>query len=154
MSTKKVYFSTLLAFFALAALGGCATTGSGAKADDSAVIKVRAEERWNYLIGNKAEKAYDYLSPGYRATKSRDDYAREMNGRAMRWTSARYISQNCDKDSCTVMMSIGYKINMGGPAGNVATTGPVTETWVRSGGKWYVLPDALQPTKLQGHETP
>ena len=155
METRKSYVVRSLVLAGVIAIAGCATTGGApSKNEDPSVIATRAVERWNLLIASKAEKAYDFLTPGYRATKPRDDYAREMNGRAMRWTNVAYISQECEADTCKVKLSVGYKINLGGPTGNVAASGPVTETWIRSGGKWYALPDALQPTKLQSHTEP
>ena len=159
MKINNLSAARCFAVIALAAIAGCATTGgvsskSGAASEDPSVLKTRSVERWNYLIASKAEKAYDFLTPGFKATKSREDYAREMNGRAMRWTSVAYVSQECEADSCKVKLSVGYKINLGGATGNVNASGPVTETWIKANGKWYVLPDALQPTKLQGHAEP
>jgi len=51
----------------------------------TAVLEKRALERWNLLIAHKAEQAYDYLTPGTRATRQRDTYAQEMNNRPVHW---------------------------------------------------------------------
>src|SRR5690606_24177248 len=60
-------------------------------------VERRALERWAFLIERKAEKAYDYLSPGYRQTKSRDEYAKEMNNRPVQWSKVLPYRQVCDK---------------------------------------------------------
>ena len=83
-------------------------------------------ERWNFLIAHQADKAYDYLSPGYRATKSREVYAKEMNGRGLRWTKVTYGDQQCDADTCKVNLTVDYKLKMPGASGTVSSFGPLT----------------------------
>src|SRR5688572_22783391 len=63
----------------LLALAGCVD-----KANPD-TIDTRAVERWNYLIAHQAEKAYDYLSPGFRSTQTREVYASSMNSRPVQW---------------------------------------------------------------------
>jgi len=125
-----------------------ACTAPVKKSEDSSVIRERAVARWNFLIAHQAEKAYDYLTPGFRATKSRDEYAKEMNSRGVRWDKVNYTSQECTEDTCKVHLSVGYKLTMGGPAGTVNSFAPLVETWLLVDGKWYFLPDPLRPTKL------
>ena len=150
MSTEKVYFARFLAFAALAALAGCAAGPSKPAKDESTdVIQQKAIERWNFLIAHQAEKAYDYLSPGYRATKSRDAYAKEMNERGIRWSKVTFSNQQCDADACKVHLIVDYKLKMPGATGTVGSFSPLTETWLKTDGHWYYLPDALQSDKLQ-----
>ncbi len=145
MKSKNVYFfqsCALLAFFALA---GCMPA---VKDQDSSVIRTRAVERWDFLIARQAEKAYDYLTPGFRATKPRGQYADEMNGRGIRWTKAQFSSQQCDGDVCHVRLNVDYNVTLGGPTGKTQAIGMVVETWVKTDGQWYYLPDQFRPTKL------
>ena len=67
-TNKKI---RLLAF-ALVALAA-AMTGCQ-KQDPASVVQRRAAERWNLLVSHEPIKAYDYLSPGYRATHTLDQY--------------------------------------------------------------------------------
>lgn len=154
MSYNKVYFATLFAAVAgFSLLGGCASTGAsggGVKGESADVLHTRAVERWDLLIAHKAEKAYDYLSPGFRETKKREIYADEMNNRGVRWNKVNYGSQECDGDTCKVHLFVDYKIDMGGPAGKVPTSSPVTETWVKIDGRWYYLPEQ-RASKLGGN---
>jgi hypothetical protein len=145
VKSKKVYFFPRAALLVLLVLAGCV---AGVKNEDSSVIKTRASERWDLLIAHHAEKAYDYLSPGYRATKTRDDYATEMNHRGIQWSKVNFVSQECDADLCHVHLGVDYTINLGGLVGKTKSVGMVVETWVRVKGQWYFLPDQFQPTKL------
>jgi hypothetical protein len=154
MKSKKLYLLQFCAALALLALGGCVTgvknqdssaKGQSVKSQDNSAIRMRSVERWDFLIAHKAEKAWDYLSPGYRETKPRDAYAKEMNGRGVRWSKVHFGSQECDADVCKVRLSVDYTVNLGGPAGNVESMGLVVETWVKVKGTWYYLPDQFQP---------
>jgi hypothetical protein len=149
---KKVYFAKTGFLLAALALAGC---GAGAlkKDEDSVVIKDRAVQRWNLLIAHEADKAYELLSPGYRQTKTRDDYAKEMNARPVRWNKVSFASQDCDADTCKVHLSVDYSLNMGGPVGTVKSTAPLEETWIRVAGHWYYLPNPVHAKIGQDKES-
>ena len=145
--------ATLMATSILVA--GCASQSSKtdsasgpANGEASAkVVSKRSIERWEFLIAHKAEKAYDYLSPGFRATKKREEYAKEMNNRPVQWEKVLPYSQVCDKpDVCVVNIQVDAKVKMPGVGQMVSTVGFVTETWIRSHGKWYLLPNSKEVT--------
>lgn len=138
MKSKKVYFAKIALAAGALALAGCA--GMVKKDEDASVIKEKSVQRWDYLIAHKAEKAYDFLAPGYRKTISREQYAHDMNGRGTHWSKVRYVSQTCDADTCTVHLSVDYSINLGGLAGNTQTTGFAVENWIKADGAWCYLP--------------
>src|SRR5262249_35639511 len=153
VKSKKIHFGCLSTLLAMAALAGCASGGgaSATKNDDPSVLRTRAIERWDLLIAHKAEKAWDYLSPGYRETKPRAAYPDEMTTRQWRWDKVMCTWQECHSDVCKVHLTVDYKIDMGGLAGNVKSLAPVNETWIRVKGGWYFLPEQFQPTKLGGN---
>ena len=135
----------LITGFLLAGCGSEATRPDG-KAENKAVEK-RAIERWEFLINRQAEKAYDYLSPGFRATKKREDYAKEMNNRPVHWTRVLPYRQSCDKpDVCVLDLQIDYATRMPGVGTDVSSVGFVKETWLKTHGKWYLLPEAKSAT--------
>ena len=106
-------------------------------------VERRALERWAFLIERKAEKAYDYLSPGYRQTKSRDEYAKEMNNRPVQWSKVLPYRQVCDKpDVCVLDLQVDFETRIPGVRQAVDSAGFVNETWIRTRGKWYLLPKA------------
>ena len=129
-------------------LAGCASDGTGPDAPpDGKVAEKRAIERWEFLIKHEAEKAYDYLSPGFRATKNREEYAKEMNNRPIRWTRVLPYRATCDKpDVCVIDLQIDYTTKMPGVGTDVNSVGFVKETWLRTRGKWYLLPEAKPVT--------
>lgn len=132
-------------------LAGCASqatkTEGAISGKENKVVERRALERWDLLIQKKAEKAYDYLSPGFRATKQRDDYAQEMNNRPVRWSKVLPYRQNCEKpDICVVDLQIDFHTKMPGVGTEASSTGFVRETWIRTKGQWYLLPDAKPAT--------
>jgi len=141
--SRHARFAAALAFLTLA---GC--VAGIRKHEDASVIRDKAVQRWDLLISHDAAKAYDYLSPGYRATISRATYAQRMDSRGIHWKKVRFGSQKCDSDVCHVKLIVDYTLRMAGPTGTVKSTGFVNETWIRVDGGWYFLPEALQPTKL------
>jgi uncharacterized protein YceK len=111
------------------------------------IVNERSIARWNLLIDHKAEKAYDFLSPGYQATKKREDYAKEMNDRPVKWSKVIPYSQACEKpDVCVVNIQVDANVKMPGVGVPVSSVGFVEETWIKSGGKWYFLPDSKKVT--------
>ena len=144
MKSKKVYFARVV----LAAAAGLALAGCGMlvkKNEDASVIKTKAVQRWDYLIAKQADKAYDFLAPGYRQTISREQYAHNMNGRGTRWSKVHYNSQTCDADTCTVRLSVDYTIKLGGLAGDTKSMGFAVEKWIKADGVWYYLPPIASP---------
>lgn len=104
-------------------------------------IDRRAVERWNFLIAHQAEKAYDYLTPGFRATQTREDYAAAMNNRPLQWKSAKFKHKECDADRCQVDIDVSYLLVMPGALNKpVESTGGQNETWIQVDGEWYFLP--------------
>lgn len=120
---------------------------AGAKSVPSSVAQRRAIERWELLIAHNAEKAYDYLSPGFRATKKRDDYAREMNDRPVKWSKVLPYREVCEKPNvCVIDLQVDAAVKMPGVGQPVSSVGFVTETWIRSQGKWYFVPHTADLT--------
>ena len=146
VKSKKVYLLQMCGLFALLSLAGCMTA---VKDQDSSVIRARAVERWDFLIAHHAEKAWDYLSPGYRDTKPREAYAKEMNARGVNWSKVSFNSQKCEADVCKVHLAVDYTVNMGGAIGKVGSMGPIVETWIKVKGQWYFLPEQFGPTGLK-----
>ena len=157
MKTRKLYLvrlCTLLLPLALAACGG----GAAVKppANDTALEK-RSIERWDLLIAHKAEKAYDYLTPGTRTTESREKYAADMNNRPVHWQSVTYIDRKCDDpDACTLQLQAAFSVNMSARMGqDVQSVTLLWERWIRANGQWYYLPErsaaSTAPKKAPAH---
>ena len=157
MKTGKLYLvrlCTLLLPLALAACGGGAAVK--APANDTALEK-RSVERWDLLIAHKAEKAYDYLTPGTRTTETREKYAADMNNRPVHWQSVTYIDRKCDDpDACTLQLQAAFSVNMSARMGqDVQSVTLLWERWIRVNGQWYYLPErsaaSTAPKKAPAH---
>ena len=135
MIRKTLRTSACLAGALLAlALAGCADKANPDNVD------TRSVERWNFLIAHQAEKAYDYLSPGFRQTQKRDDYATAMNNRPLQWKGVTFNRKECEEDRCTVYLDVAYALKMPGGGGVIDSTSTQSETWIRVDGEWYFLP--------------
>lgn len=140
----------------LLALAACAGTSStkegGASKKDEVAVMDRALERWNLLIKRDAGAAWDYLSPGYRATHPKDIYAREMGQRPVQWLTANPYEQRegsetraveCDESglSCDVRVKLGFKIRSRlTSVGMLDSASVVKESWIKVKGQWYLVP--------------
>lgn len=135
------------------ALAGCATSGdraaSGKATNDAArgtpeaILAERAMARWNLLIAGKAAEAYDYLSPGYRATKTREQYAIDLQNRPVKWKAVQHQSVECPPpgEFCDVTVEIEYEVKSHLPGvGALSSKSPVTERWIVLDGVWYLVP--------------
>ncbi len=96
----------------------------------------RAVQRWQALIAGDFQKAYNYLSPGYRAVTSYGAY-RGHFGRAVAWTGVSLQGVTCKKDVCDVKVDIEYRA-----LGRIKLPGNarLREKWVRASGDWWLLP--------------
>lgn len=135
--------STELRILASIALGASFfTVGGCVDKSNPDMVDKRSVERWNLLVAHEAEKAYDYLTPGYRATQTRENYAAAMNNRPVQWTGATFKDKTCDGDRCKVEVNIRYSLAMPGATSRKTESESVqAETWIRVNGEWYFLPN-------------
>lgn len=147
MSSKLAHPRVLLALAAALLLGACASTPStstGASSSDGSkeALKQRATERWEFLIAHDAAKAWEYLTPGYRATITAEKYGNQMNSRPAQWKSAKITKIDCAQPgNCQVYVAVTYSLVMGiGGSGPVTTFAPLKETWLFLHNQWYYLP--------------
>lgn len=135
MTTDFRKLAALLGFVALL-VAGCVDKSNPNTLDQ------RSVERWNHLISHEAEKAYDYLTPGYRATQTREQYASAMNNRPIAWKKATFENKECDGDRCKVAVSVEYSLPVPGAPGKTSSAKSTqSETWLRIDGQWYYLPN-------------
>jgi hypothetical protein len=128
----------LLAALAALALSACATTPGG---DDKRVVD-RAQARWDAITGNELEAAYEYYSPGYRSANSLIDFGTAIRLRKVNYTNAEYLDHQCEQNRCTVRFMVGYRVFAPVP-GMTRYDGKqvVEDTWVKTSGEWWYLPD-------------
>lgn len=153
MNSGKIYtglrVTALLATMLLLAACGANAVKKGAasaKSDPSEIDK-SAVERWNMLITGKPEKAYDFLSPGYKKTRTRDEYAAEMGNRPVHWTKVLFVGKECEESVCHVRLMVDFTVNMNAGMGReAASVDLIKEDWLNLDGHWYYLPPVLGAT--------
>ena len=104
---------TATVLFAASLLAGCAAPGAvsssapaaavltPAKAEDA--VRVRAQQRWDWLVTGKYEDAYGYTTPAFRGLNTAQNY-RNRFGTGASWTGARVQSVECTTpERCTVL---------------------------------------------------
>lgn len=103
-------------------------------------VETRAQERWELILARDFEAAWEYLTPGFRQTTNRFDYARDMTGRPLRWLSAEVVSKQCEEDLCKINILVGYQA-IGAPAGmgQMRLSREIEETWIRLDGAWWFV---------------
>ena len=123
----------------LALLAGC-SDGGGVK--KCASVEERAVQRWELLIQHKGGEAYEYLTPGYRATHPKDQYAAAMSSRPVRWKKVELMDKECpDEDTCNVRLIVDFELRIAaGIPGPVSSADVQKEKWLRIKGQWYHLP--------------
>ncbi len=88
------------------------------------------------------EKAYTYMSPGYRSIKGLDRFKLENAG-AVNLLDFQVKSAECVEDTCHVLVSSNYKITMVGSGFSVKKPLVIDrvskETWIRTEGKWWFV---------------
>lgn len=120
-------------------LAGCATS----QAARDRAIPERAQDRWNALLVGDFERAYSFLSPGYRSSRSVTDYEIDIRTRRVQYTSAEYRGHSCEAAVCIVQMMVGYRIAK--PVQGVpewSSNSIVTERWIELDGAWWFLPES------------
>ena len=132
----------LVAAGATLLLAACAATPSKPQAES---LEVRAVKRWEHLIARQGGQAYDYLTPGYRATKTREAYQNEIAQRPVRWQKAELVDVECpETERCEVRIRIDFELAVplrGG--GQVSQSTVLRETWLRLDGNWFHIPGEL-----------
>ena len=141
MKNVKVY-SYYIPLAVMALLAGC-------HKDPAKVVPERALDRWNLLINHQPVKAYEYLSPGYRATHTLDQYVAFVATAKLKWKEAKVEGATCDADTCSVKLTIKSLIpaTLTKTSNDVENESPLIEQWILNDGQWYLVPDSRIKTE-------
>lgn len=118
------------------------TACAAAPASQPQSLAERAQARWDALLAQDFEKAYQFLTPGTRSSISMIDYTVAFRLRRVQYNSARYLDEECLDNACTVRMNMGYTLHnalRGVPEFKGKST--IKEKWVRVDGNWWFLPE-------------
>lgn len=140
-SRFSVLMSMLTAVVAMV-MAGCAMTpadNDGWRESQRAILKSRAEARWQSLINGEFDKAYSYLSPEYRAVVNLQQYKGKF-GRVLAWRLARADDIRYDSPTvASVSVEVTYRLDLPGARGEqIENKKVLAEKWLyRDGGWWY-----------------
>ena len=119
-----------------AALGGCAIFDNRPPEE---IVGERAQTRLDLLLSKDFERSYQYMTPGYRAIHTVDQYTVDFAGSGM-WTDTSIATVGCTRigeapvTACKVIALISYPA----PRMGYIQTTEVTENWVLLDGRWYL----------------
>lgn len=112
---------------------GCATNAAH-RAED--VVKLRAQDRVNLLKSKDFSKAYQYLSPSYRALNTEENYRSSFGGGA-EWVEPTVTRVECaDAERCIAEVKLGVLVVARGFGGKPLPT-TLREIWVYENGQWW-----------------
>ncbi|QIL81859.1 hypothetical protein G7047_19490 [Diaphorobacter sp. HDW4A] len=122
---------------AVALLAGCASMGG---ANPEAAVKARANARWAALIKGDQNAAYQYNTPGFRATVPPEKFV-ERRGKDVRVLEGEAVKVTCSTaDKCDVQIRLAataaamFRQNF---PKQVVTY--IDETWLLEGGQWWIF---------------
>lgn len=136
MINMKVSTGLLSALAVVALLAGCATAPDVAEQ----TVEERAQARWDHLVARQFGQAWEYYSPGFRATTTAEDYTFDMVRRQVRWTAAEVLGSECEEDRCQVTYRVEYR-PVTGPSHfrGMDLSRTQEESWIRSDGQWWYV---------------
>ena len=126
----------LAAACVLLALAGCASLAPRTLEEQ---VKVRAQARQDALLKGDRESAYQYFTPGYRATVSAATYKATF-GNAVDTVGATVESVKCDTlEKCVAQVKLEVKpVAIRAFASTIVTT-YANETWLLEAGQWWLF---------------
>lgn len=109
---------------------------------DTDIVESRSALRLEALKKLDFEKAYTYMSPGYRSVKDLNRFKLENAG-AVNLLDFNVQSTECVADTCHVLVASDYKITMVGRGFSVKNPLVIDrvskETWIRTDGQWWFV---------------
>lgn len=115
------------------------------KTDEEQVMR-RSEQRMQAFQKMDFDKAYSFMSPGYRSANSIRHFEADHVGMPAA-KEFKVLSAECEEDRCEVMVELWFEMGQVlGMAGAKADAGQAVltdmvfrEVWVRLDGKWWAL---------------
>jgi len=152
MNLKMNLMLRTLIIAAVVVLSACGTTKTATTANGERVsqspptqaqgekIGQRAVKRWENIINKKFDDAYEMLTPGYRQTHDKKQYAEVIGNRPVRWSKATYVGHECvSADVCTIRVNVTFNVLMPS-VGTVKSENIIEEKWIQVENEWFFFP--------------
>lgn len=120
----------------LLTLFGC-TTMQNMSANDTEILKERANLRWQALLKKDWESAYAYELPAYRSTHDVKQFSSKFGSKVL-WKEAKVTAVDITKDSslADVKVLINYEIRMS-DGEILASDKTANERWIKQENQWW-----------------
>ncbi|MEE4637853.1 MAG: hypothetical protein V2J42_03865 [Wenzhouxiangella sp.] len=130
---KNKYFFAPLMASAVVLLGACTPPS-----EPTETLEERVMARWQLMVEREFEAAWDYYTPGFRQTTSRELFAADMERRPVHWTAAELVGTDCGEDVCQVKVRVEYRV-VGAPRGHgrMRLNRTIEDQWVFLDGQWW-----------------
>lgn len=130
MTWARQWFCSVVSLAGAALLVACGVLQPGSPPQVEESVRARAQQRWDALLAGDVEKAYGFLSPGARQTRSFASYSAMI--RKGFWAKAVVEGVVCPSTSvCKVTVVVDYNFR-----GSLVSS-PVSEDWVFADGQWW-----------------
>ncbi|ABA57276.1 hypothetical protein Noc_0763 [Nitrosococcus oceani ATCC 19707] len=133
-SSRNTGLTLFFLTWVIAGLGGCSSP------PPEEVVGQRAVERWQALAQRDMEKAYSYLSPGYRAVNSLELYQARI-GDKVQWKGATVKKIACADNTCDVTLTLRYRYATPPTGSHYEGERPIKEKWTQTEDQWWLLPE-------------
>lgn len=102
----------------------------------------RVMDYWSHKINRDFDKAYEFLSPGWKGKEDKDKYARRINKSVVNWLSINIKEKQCSEAYlCTVISEIEYDYNFRGAVNEkMKVKSDIKERWIMKDNVWYHVP--------------
>ena len=103
------------------------------------VVAERAQARWDAMVAQEFQRAWEYYSPGFREKTEPAVFEVQMAQRPVRWDSAEVTSVDCaEEDKCEVSTRIAYTaVGAPGQLAGMQNERSTSETWIRIDEEWW-----------------
>lgn len=150
MKNQRIYCRIAICSVIAAVLAGCAT-----KSRESLEQKLVNEsmQRWEFVAEGDWTRAYETLSPAYRAAVSENNYIKNMSAARIKWKSGKNATiGECELDAenlpvqCDVLVDVTYEVSKGVPGvrSPLLFEKQIRENWLRTKNTWYLVPDRIR----------
>lgn len=119
---------------ALSAITGCASLQSTPQDK----VRQLANQRWQYIVEGKFDKAYEMTVPSFRKLKTKENYTIAMMTASVKWQSGEVVKVECETQSCKVTVKAVSQIMMPTRFKGPLVSG-LDETWIFEDGQWWKL---------------
>ena len=134
MRTLNVWFMLVTSGFLVA----CDPMGETVQSPQ-ALVKARVEARWQAMVAGEYDKAYEFLSPGFRSRVSPEEFRGRFEGRT-EWTGVDIQGVDCEEEICVASVLARFRFLGAPPFPPYDGEAAEKENWIISDGEWWHVP--------------